>query len=183
MAPLKNEKDARLLGSLRPLEAEIVAEQALEERGKRERALPLSLAANAKAVLCEAEILDIEPEYFLRAEPAEKHQMNDGEISIASEAPEKGANLLRRQRLDQEVGLLHSNVRHPGSKPMKSEVAIEAQASVVGARTYDTRPLVELVTRAESEEQPDGAQAAIDRPRSRSACLLDGHEVDEIGAS
>jgi hypothetical protein len=183
MPPLKNEKEARRLGSLRPLEAEIVTEQPLEERGKWESSLPLSLAANAKPVLCEVEILDIEPEYFLRAEAAEKHEMNDGEISIAPEAAEKGANLLRRQRLDQKTRLLHSDVRHPASKPMKSEVAIEAEASVVGARTHDTRPLIELAARAESKEQPDGAQAAIDRPRSRAARALDGDEVDEIGAS
>jgi hypothetical protein len=181
-ASLKDEKEPCLLGALWSLEPKVVAEKAREERGHGQSPLSLSFASNPEAPIGPHEISNVNLDDFSRAEAAEKHEVNDGQVSIAFETTKEGPDLIRSQGLDEEPWLFDPRFATTTMKSVNSERVVESWAPVVNGWTEHAWTLIELAARAEAKEKASRREAPIDRAGRRLVALLSRDEVDEVWA-
>jgi hypothetical protein len=178
---LKDEKEAPRVTFGGPLEAQVVAQEASEERGQRQRAISLPLAAYAQATVGPDEIANVELEDLSGPQTAQEHQVDDREIAIAPERAQEGANLLGRQRLDERPRLANSHSASARRHSVETERVVAAGSLVVHRGAVNAWALIELVTGEETKEETKRRQTTVDRPGCGMASLLLSDEVDEVG--
>src|SRR4051794_21754298 len=101
MLTLQDDEEPWLAAPSRSFELQVLAQHLRKNLRQRERSLPLAFALNSNSMIAEDHIVELELEHLARAQPAEQHEVNDGEISVAREAPKKTAHLIGGERLDE----------------------------------------------------------------------------------
>lgn len=108
--------------------------------------------------------------------------MHDGEVTVATQTSQKRADLIGRERLDDRVRLLDSDLANARRQPMNAERVVTTRPLVVRRRSQDAeRAVIEVAAGLEAKEEADRTEPAIDRTRCGPDLLLIGDEVDEVG--
>src|SRR6186713_1266459 len=150
-AALQDQEESRFGVPRWSLELRVILEYTRQHVRERQHAVAQTFAPNVKAPLGPHDVVELELQNFARAQPAQEHQMHDGEVSIASKAAQERAYLFGSKWLDEHPRLLHTDFSGVSMKPMKPERMITTGPLVVGCGTKNSGSLIELSSRTEAK--------------------------------
>jgi len=179
---LQHEEQAGRVGASGALDGDVLAKGATESFWQGNDALTAAFAADADLVVVETHVAHFEADDFASAQTAEQHEIDDGEISVASDPAEERFYLVWCEWLDEGAGLLDPQLqRRAPVERVKSEITVTSGTLVVRAWKADVFA-TEVTSAMESIEQADGAQAAVDGAWGGITLALGSDEQNEIGS-
>ena len=111
MRPLQDDEEplgGKVVGAL---EVEVLVQHLGDDAGQRQRALLVALPLHPQAPIQKVDIADTQEQDFARAQAAEEHQVDDGEVAMAPERAQEHPHLLARQRLDRRTRHLDAKLQ------------------------------------------------------------------------
>lgn len=175
--PLEDDEEAAGRRGLWTLEVEVPSQDSPQELGHRHRPLLPALPSHLESHLIERHVLALHQHHLGRAQAAQQHQVDEGEIAVVLHGAKEVAHLLTRQRLHDRLRHLHAERDSPlGSERVDPEVSISPRPSVV------TRcgPSCRLSPGGEADEESHRREAAVDGPWLRPRRGLRRDELEKL---